>query len=489
MRLRTLFMLLGAALTAFSPISAVSEAQAASVLIENVTVVSPEREAPLRDAFVLIEEGTIRSVGIVRPPAARQKNIQVVDGRGRFLVPGLIDSHVHVGMPPGIGVVTPDFEKRHAEMLAAFWRQLPRSYLYHGVTTLVDLASANVAAGHFRSGPVAPDLVTCAPLALERGYPAVLLPAEAHGQILPYTLPDDPGEAVRLVRSLQKDGHRCIKLFFEDGFGEASHLPLPSERVVAAVRAEARRLGLPVVIHANALDMQTLALRYQPDVLAHGLWGWGASTGAPDLPEPIRKHLDAVVASGTAYQPTFGVVDGLVHLFDPGFLDDPALKKVVPRSLLAWYRTDEAQAFKKGLASENPAFADPAVARRIFEGVGNQAERALSYLARNGGKILLGSDTPSAPTWTDQPGLNTWRELQHMSRAGLAPRDLLKAATIRNAEVFGLRDLGTIEPGKTANLLLLRADPLASVEAWNEIESVVLHGEVLPRESLAVPGN
>jgi imidazolonepropionase-like amidohydrolase len=488
MRLRTLSMLVWTALAVLSP---VSEAQAASVLIENVTVVSPEREAPLRDAFVLIEEGTIRSIGTTRPQIAKDaaKKIQVVDGRGRFLVPGLIDSHVHVGMPPGVGVVTPDFEKRHAEMLAAFWKQQPRSYLYHGVTTLVDLVSAPGAADRFRSGPVAPDLVTCAPLVLERGYPAVLIPAEASNQFLPYTLPDDPAEAVRRLQSLQKDGHRCVKLFFEDGFGDASHLPLPSAPVVTAIRAEARRLGMPVAIHANALDMQTLALRYQPDVLAHGLWGWGAHTGAPDLPEPIRKHLDAVVASGAAYQPTFGVLDGLANLFDPGFLDDPALKKVVPPSLLAWYRTDEAQSFKKGLLAETPVFADPAIARKILEGAANQAERALSHLARHGGKILLGSDTPSSPTWTDQPGLNTWRELQHMFRAGVSPRDLLKAATIRNAEVFGLRDLGTIETGKTANLLLLRADPLASVEAWNAIESVILRGEVLSRESLAVQGD
>jgi imidazolonepropionase-like amidohydrolase len=109
--------------------------------------------------------------------------------------------------------------------------------------------------------------------------------------------------------------------------------------------------------------------------------------------------------------------------------------------------------------------------------------------AQRGGRILLASDTPSAPTWTDQPGLNTWRELQHLARAGLSPRDLLKAGTIRNAEVFGLQDLGTVEPGKLANLLLLRADPLAGVEAWNDIETVILHGELIPRESLAVPVN
>src|SRR6185436_17613858 len=231
-----------------------------------------------------------------------------------------------------------------------------------------------------------------------------------------------------------------------------------------------------------------------------GLWHWGASSsdpgsarpeqatgsaegahtkelrrgelsrgpgGAPDLPEPIRQHLDAVLASGTAYQATFGVLDGEGNLFDPQFLDDPALKKVVPPDLLAWYRTEEAQFFKKEFLDEAPELADPAVARKIYQGVVSRNERPFTYLAEHGGRLLLGSDTPSGPTWTDQPGLNTWRELQHMARAGLSLRDLLKAATIRNAETFGMQDLGTIEAGKTANLLLLRADPLAGVEAWN----------------------
>jgi imidazolonepropionase-like amidohydrolase len=464
-----------------------------SVLIEKVTVVSPEREAPLRDAFVLLEDGRIRSVGAARPAVA--KGVRIVDGRGRFLVPGLIDSHVHLGMPPGVSLVaaaTEEFQKRHGAMLAAFSRQQPRSYRYHGVTALVDLASPPDAPERFRSAPQAPDLFTCAALVLEGGYPD--LPPDLRSRFVRYALPKDPAEAAGLVQRAQRDGHRCIKLFFEDGYGAANKWPIPSEAMAAAVRAEARRLGMPVAIHANALDMQTLALRHKPDVLAHGLWHWGdsnpfAGSTSSELPEPIRKHLDAVLASGVAYQATFGVIDGEASLFNPRFLDDPALKKVVPPDLLAWYRTEEAQFFRNEILSFAPELADPAVAEKSYAVVVGRMDRAFAYLAQHGGKILLGSDTPSGPTWTDQPGLHTWQEMQHMVRAGLSLRELLKAATIRNAEVFGLQDLGSIEPGKTANLLLLRADPLASVDAWNDIETVILHGEPIPRESLAEPGS
>lgn len=487
MRVRYLFAFFGLALAvpAFIP-PAFAAPAGAPVLIEKVTVVSPEREAPLRDAFVLLEGGQIRSVGTIRPPMG--KEVRVVDGSGRFLVPGLIDSHVHVGTPPGMSVTNDEFVKRHEGMLAAYWRQMPRSYLYHGVTAVVDLASPPGSAERFRSAPQAPDLVSCAPLVLENGYPAAFLPAESRAKAIRYVLPDTPEAAARLVQRAKEDGNRCVKIFFEDGFGEERTWPIPSDAVAAAVRAETRRLGMPLLIHANALDMQMAALRHQPDVLAHGMWHWGASDKLPGLPEPIQKHLDAVLASGTGYQATLGVIDGLAGLFDPKFLDDPALKKVVPPSLLAWYRTEEAQFFRNELLAEVPSLADPVAAEKMFGEVVSRGERAFAYLAQKGGRVLLGSDTPSAPTWTDQPGLHTWREMQHMARMGLSPRDLLKAATVRNAETFGMRDLGTVEPGKTANLLLLRADPLAGVEAWNAIETVILHGELIPRESLAEPG-
>jgi imidazolonepropionase-like amidohydrolase len=484
MRVRSSFLVVWLALVFIPPVSAAPAA--APVLIEKVTIVSPEREAPLRDAFVLLEGGQIRSVGTTRPPVG--KEVRVVDGGGRFLVPGLIDSHVHIGTPPGMSANNDAFVKSHEAILTAYWRQQPRSYLYHGVTAVVDLASPPGSGERFRSAPQAPDLVSCAPLVLENGYPAAFLSPEMRTKIFRYTLPDTPEAAARLVQRAKDDGNRCVKIFFEDGFGEEKTWPIPSDPIAAAVRAETRRLGMLLVIHANALDMQMAALRHQPDVLAHGMWHWGASDKAPALPEPIRQHLDTVLASGAGYQATFGVLDGLAGLFDPKFLDDPALKKVVPPSLLAWYRTEEAQFFKKELLAEVPTLADPAVAEKMFGEVVSRGERAFAYLVQKGGRVLLGSDTPSAPTWTDQPGLHTWREVQHMARMGLAPRDLLKAATIRNAETFGMRDLGTVEPGKTANLLLLRADPLASAEAWDAIETVILHGELIPRESLADPG-
>jgi len=112
--------------------------------------------------------------------------------------------------------------------------------------------------------------------------------------------------------------------------------------------------------------------------------------------------------------------------------------------------------------------------------------RALRYLYELGQPMLLGSDTPSAPTYGNQPGYDTFKEMRAMAQAGIPLSAIFAAGTINNARQFKLdKDYGTIEKGKIANLLLLEANPLASVEAWSRIDTVILHGEPIARETLA----
>src|ERR1700692_2559763 len=101
-------------------------------VIKNVTVISPERFAPLAHAVVVVRHGRIADVGTNLVAGAHAKQI---DGRGGFLVPGLIDSHVHVG---NMGPLDDDAIEKHPDLLEAYHAQLPRSYLAFGFTTLVD---------------------------------------------------------------------------------------------------------------------------------------------------------------------------------------------------------------------------------------------------------------------------------------------------------------------------------------------------------------
>src|SRR5713226_7302885 len=103
------------------------------IVIEDVTLISPERPAPLPHVSVVIREGRIAEIdsNLVAGPHATR-----IDGRGRFLIPGLIDSHVHLG---NIAWLDDDLINAHPELVRAYRSQLPRAYLAFGFTTLIDL--------------------------------------------------------------------------------------------------------------------------------------------------------------------------------------------------------------------------------------------------------------------------------------------------------------------------------------------------------------
>ncbi|HUR02287.1 MAG TPA: hypothetical protein VM347_07100, partial [Nonomuraea sp.] len=108
------------------------------VLIRDVTIVSPERKDPLQQGYVVLENDRIAAVGHGAPPAARWDT--VVAGRGRVLIPGLIDGHTHLAVAAGLPLPVPP-ELR--SLAAAYAEQLPRSYLYSGFTTVIDLIAFN----------------------------------------------------------------------------------------------------------------------------------------------------------------------------------------------------------------------------------------------------------------------------------------------------------------------------------------------------------
>ena len=98
------------------------------IWIQDVTLISPERPAPLPHAHVVVRAGRIASAGIGKPGAAIS-GVTVIDGAGKYLAPGLIDGHVHLAGVPGM---TPEQEAAMPQVVAAYDRQLPRSYLYFG---------------------------------------------------------------------------------------------------------------------------------------------------------------------------------------------------------------------------------------------------------------------------------------------------------------------------------------------------------------------
>jgi len=470
------------------------------LLIENVTVLSAEQAQPLGNRFVLVRAGRIAAVSdqpIAAPAGARR-----IDGTGKTVTPGLTDAHVHVsqaiGLPPG---------SQDPAILALekqFFAQQPRSYLYFGVTQLLDPSNLKEKVDEFAAQPRHPDIFRCGAAPVVDGYPLVFVPAgirhrmfddwiyePANAKDHPLPAGANPAEHTpeAVVERIAASGARCVKVFVEDGFGDSTGWPIASLDTLKRVRTAAKKHGLYVAAHANALGMQRIAIDANVDIIVHGIWNWDALDREQGLSREIADHLKTIHDRKIAYQATLRVLPGVTDLLDPALLEDPVYQKVVPPALLAWYHTEPAQWFR------HEVFGPKVDAAAVVAGVHAANEhwateekgmRALRYLYELGQPMLLGSDTPSAPTYGNQPGYDTFREMRLMAQAGIPLQAIFAAGTINNARQMGLaNDYGTIEPGKVANLLLLDANPLSSVEAWSAIDRVILRGEPIDRETLA----
>lgn len=481
-------------------LSLAHSAAGAELVIEQVTVVSPQHAAPQPKQNVLIRDGRIASVS-PKPISAAAGAVRI-DGRGKFLTPGLMDSHVHVGEVPGFPPVAIT-DPAMISMRDAYTRQQPRSYLYYGVTQVLNLLSSPESAAAFEAQPQHPDLYRCGTAIVLDGYPSAFIedrtlryqvmpdyvyePANAAQHPLPAGADAARHTPEAIIGKLAASGVRCIKIFIEDGFGEASDWPIMSKETLQRVRAETRKRGLLLIAHANAIDMQRIAIDAQVDVLAHGLWNWNEYATDQGVPPAIATHLREIHAKKIGIQPTLRVVAGLADLFREDTLKDPAYKKIVPPALLAWYATPAGQWFKEEMRKGMGGPPDMK-AMHIYTVVGSHGMRATKYLSDLGHPLLLGSDTPSAPTFGAQPGYDTYREMRMMAQSGVPLPAIFRAGTINNAKQFGLdKDYGTVETGKVANLLLLTQNPLETMRAWNSIDRIILHGSVIERESLGVP--
>lgn len=475
-------------------------APTSDVRIEHVTVISPERAAPLTDTDVVIHDGRI--VSLATHTHTRTHTAQpagpTLDGTGLYLTPGLIDSHVHLGSLPGM---TGEQETRHPDIAAAARAQIPLSYLLHGFTTLVDLVDSPQGTRLWQAHPLKPDTYFCGAAPVMDGYPTVFVPKPLRYQS-PYML-IEPGSTppagvdprdhtpAAVVARMKADGVPCVKTFFERGFGNVRDLPVPTAATIRELVQDAHAAGLPVFMHANSTEAQAFAVATGVDIIAHGLWNWADSPPNNDITGQNQKILDDVLKANMGWQPTVQVLYGESDLFSTTFLADPQLRQVLPASLISWYSTPEGQWLHDELgqdiegAKSGDAKAAEAAVNHLWARPIERVEHATAYLAARGGRLLFGTDTPSAPTYANPPGLNGWLEMQRWVHAGVTPAQIFEAATLANARAMKLdRDIGTVAVGKKANLLLLRSDPTRSIAAYATIERVILDGQILDPASL-----
>jgi imidazolonepropionase-like amidohydrolase len=449
-------------------------------VVSDVTVVSPDRAAPLEHAYVRIDEGRIAEVS-TRPLRGESE----IDGRGRFLVPGLIDSHVHLALPPGFPApMTPEQAAAHPEVVAAALEQDPKSFLYYGFTTVVDLVGTAERTAQWNARELRPDAHHCGGAVIIDGrVRRVFYPYFSYG--LPWEKRMEPAgdpaqqTAEAAVARIAADGAICVKTVYEAGIPPTVAGIMPTVDEGHALVAAAHARHLPVLIHANRKKAQAFAVAAGVDVIVHGMWRNPGEDAALD--DEAREVLAGVVRGGIGYQPTTQVIAGLVDMHSPDYLSRPALADAYPPALLDLYAGKEGAAGVPDWVKNADAGAT-AHAR----GTVGRAGEVTRVLAGADARLLFGSDTPSDLIYTNPPGLNGRLEMDHWIAAGVSTGKLFRALTLDNARALRLdAEIGSVEAGKTAHLLLLRANPLESASAYDSIETVFLRGRPIPRATLS----
>ncbi len=460
-------------------------------VIENVTLISPERSSPLLHAGVVIRGGRIAEVGtnLVAGPHARR-----IDGTGRFLIPGLIDSHVHVGHSAALD---DDAIDAHPELWAAYRAQVPRAYLAFGFTSVVDLDLSPANQVWFENTPLHPHFYSCGRgIKAAGGYGAFDVPPASSPNFpnLVYEPQDakhwpsslDPADytAERAVARDADVGAICVKAFVEPGFGMFNWPYLHTE-TLRQIRTAATARKLVLMVHATSVESWQSAIDAHTDVIAHGLWIWPGDPGNPVPPQAARDVIAAAARARLHVQPTLQTVAGECTMIDPGLLDDPRLALALPPSVIAYLRSPEGVKARNSLLDQYSKASPPPGFEPLLRATIERTHATFKIMLQDHIPLLFGSDTPAGDGFGNPPGLNGRLELQDWADAGAPLLLILRAATLDNAVALGLsRELGSIEAGKRADLLLLRQNPVANVSAYDSIETILLNGEPIGRETL-----
>lgn len=460
-------------------------------VVEDVILISPERVKPLPHASVVIRNGKIAAVGtgLIAGPHARR-----IDGRGHFLIPGLIDSHVHVGASAALDE---DAIEAHPDLWAAYRAQVARAYLAFGYTTIVDLDLAPRDQTWFNATPLHPHLYSCGRgIKVAGGYGAFQVPPAAspafrnlvyepqEAKSWPESLNPADYTPERAVTRSADAGAICVKAFVETGFG-LFHWPYLHEGTLREIRRAAITRHMVLMVHANARDSWTDAVDAQADVIAHGLWIWPGDITSAAPPKEVRDAIASVAREHIRVQPTMQVVAGERAFFDSSLLDDPRLTFALPGSVIAFLRSPEGVKAQKALLERYQGILPGRPFDATLAVFIERTHATFQLMLQDHVAVIFGSDTPAADGFGNPPGLNGRLEMQNWTNSGAPLSLLFRAATIDNATALRLAsEVGSIEVGKRADLVLLKENPLVSVTAYDSIETVFLDGQPIAREAL-----
>jgi imidazolonepropionase-like amidohydrolase len=376
----------------------------------------------LEDAALVVEDG--RVVAVVPssdlPPVAETVSLE-----GKYVIPGLVEAHAHVSGDWAPDDVTAPEDRVRGDLLL---------YARYGVTTVNSLGDG--------------ETVLAVRDAATGTEPRARLMAA--GEVITAS---DPATARADALHNADLGVDFLKLRVDDNLGTTPKMPWDA---VEAVMEVGHERGIPVATHMFYLDDAKQLLQRGSGLLAHSVRDQDVDD---DLITLLRDR-------GVCYVPTLvREVSTFVYGGRPHFFDDPFFLRYADMA--------EVERLSQPGFMERMAGSSSAAAYRVALA---QAQRNLKALYDAGIPVAMGTDAGPAARF---PGFFEHEELQLMVDAGLTPAQALHSATAVSAQCLGRDDVGTLEPGKWADFIVLDADPLQDIQASRSIERVYVAGQAV----------
>ncbi len=425
-----------------------------------------DANGPRDVAAILIEDGRITHMGEL-PEFEESVPMREVDLEGQTVLPGLIDMHVHLSLTPSGA-----FRETDAQTNERQWRTHLKSYVAWGVTTVLD---TGILPEHARTlhtyadSQASPELYFLGPiLSPPGGYVSVVLP-----EFPSVATAADVAEQFAAWDDLDPVG---VKLTQERGM-VTKVWPLYSDEVRAAILDEAAKRDWPLFVHGMSVEEHNLALDMQPKAMVH------------PVDRSNKKLAQRHVEQGTYVTTTLSVFESNLMEWDLERLDTPMMKLTVPPEELESAKDPFVHSEYKRIVTENvvPNMMFKSVIEKLLakpaplEKRGQKMAGHVAYLHEQGVPLLMGSDSGNWPIFAFEfHGPTTIREVELLVQwSGIDPLDVITISTLNPAKALGIDDeVGTVEVGKQADLMIVDGDPLADITALRNISWTVLDGQM-----------
>ena len=425
---------------------------AATLLIENVTLIDGTGRPSVAGASVLVDGDRISRIacGTIDAPRGTDR----IDGTGKFLMPGLMDMHIHLRgsvelSPEGLSEVTTD-RTRGIRVL--------HSYIYSGVTSVYDAGNVPDYIMGLREDERSGDLVS--PRIFATG--GIVTYPGSHGGNEWGTLVDDWPEAKPALDAHIERQPDVVKLTYEErGWGAREMIPLLPLDLMQKIIHYYNDRGIRTTVHTSNEYRARQAIFAGVDTLAH-----------PIIQGPVTQEFaDLMGAKQIPMVTTLTIGENYSRLAEhPEYLDQPLYQATVPAEEIEELKTERRKEYQERKWTW------------WMQIMTTIAQENLRLINEAGGVLVAGTDQSSGPA--------LHRELELMANAGIPASEIIRIATLNGAKFLGKdRDMGSIEEGKIADMVLLAADPTVDINNAKEILEVIKGGEIVDRSRLNLPIN